>query len=128
MCHRASSRTGPGEPPLALERGSRWWTRAELCWPIRNTTPKPWRTMLGALARSLNQMAAETQGLVERLKLESARREAILSSMVEGVLAVDHNARITFCNESFTRILGLPAGNLEHRPLVELVRDPELLE
>jgi len=83
---------------------------------------------LGALARSLNQMTAETQDLVERLKLESARREAILSSMVEGVLAVDHAARITFCNESFTRILGLPAGNLERRPLVELVRDPELLE
>ncbi len=83
---------------------------------------------LGALARSLNQMAAETQDLVERLKLESARREAILSSMVEGVLAVDHASRITFCNDSFTRILGLPAGHLEGKPLVELVRDPELLE
>ena len=45
---------------------------------------------LGDLARSLNRMAEQLRELVDRLRLESARREAILSSMVEGVLAVDN--------------------------------------
>src|SRR5271169_2280389 len=42
---------------------------------------------LGALAQSLRRTAPQIRDLVERLKLEGARREAILASMVEGVLA-----------------------------------------
>jgi two-component system phosphate regulon sensor histidine kinase PhoR len=55
---------------------------------------------LGALARSLNRMAAQLRDSLERLGLESARREAILSSMVEGVLAVDREMRITFAQHA----------------------------
>ena len=62
---------------------------------------------LGALTRSLNSTASQLHDLVERLGLESARREAILTSMVEGVLAVDQDLRITFYNASFARALGL---------------------
>jgi two-component system phosphate regulon sensor histidine kinase PhoR len=83
---------------------------------------------LGALTRSLNLTASELRGLVERLGLESARREAILSSMVEGVLAVDQDLRITFYNASFARAVGLRAEIAERAPLVEVVRDPVLRE
>jgi two-component system phosphate regulon sensor histidine kinase PhoR len=83
---------------------------------------------LGALTRSLNSAASELRGLVERLGLESARREAILASMVEGVLAVDQDLRITFYNASFARAVGLRAEIPERAPLVEIVRDPVLRE
>jgi two-component system phosphate regulon sensor histidine kinase PhoR len=83
---------------------------------------------LGALTRSLNSAASELRGLVERLGLESARREAILTSMVEGVLAVDRDLRITFYNASFARAVGLRAEIPERAPLVEVVRDPVLRE
>ncbi len=86
------------------------------------------RDELGVLARSLNQMAVQLRELVERLSLEVARREAILASMVEGVLAVDHDLRVTFCNESFARLLGLVAPVPERLPLLELVRDSALRE
>ena len=83
---------------------------------------------LGALGRSLSTTAAQLRDLVDRLSVESAQREAILSSMVEGVLAVDSSLRITFANASFARAVGaanpIPAG----MPLVELVRAPELRE
>src|SRR2546422_3392138 len=82
---------------------------------------------LGALGRSLNQTAAELRKLLDRLSVESARREAILSSMVEGVLAVDSDLRVTFCNDSFARLLGRDRSVPEHRPLVELARDPGLI-
>ena len=81
---------------------------------------------LGELARSLNRMAAQLRGSLDRLSLESARREAILAAMVEGVLAVDHEMRITFCNESFARVIGAPAAIAERTPLLEVVRDAGL--
>ncbi len=83
---------------------------------------------LGALGRSLNQTAVELRNLVERLRLESARREAILSSMVEGVLAVDNELQVTFCNEAFLRAVRFVGPPPEHLPLLEVVRDPSLLE
>jgi two-component system phosphate regulon sensor histidine kinase PhoR len=81
---------------------------------------------LGELARSLNRMAAQLRDSLDRLSLESARREAILSAMVEGVLAVDDEMRITFCNESFAHVIGAPAAIAERTPLLEVVRDAGL--
>jgi two-component system phosphate regulon sensor histidine kinase PhoR len=48
--------------------------------------------------------------------------------MVEGVLAVDQDLRITFYNSSFARALGLRGEIPEKAPLVEVVRDPVLRE
>jgi two-component system phosphate regulon sensor histidine kinase PhoR len=83
---------------------------------------------LGALARTLQRMAPRIRELVESLRLESARREAILASMVEGVLAVDKDLRVTFCNNSFARALGAGSPVQAGTPLLELVRDPGLLD
>ncbi len=81
---------------------------------------------LGALARSLRRAAGEWQGLLARLELESARREAILKSMAEGVLAVDDGLRVVFCNESFARLVGARLPIPSRLPLLDLARDPSL--
>ncbi len=83
---------------------------------------------LGALGQSLNRMSTQLRELVDRLSLESARRESILASMVEGVLAVDDEMRVTFCNQSFSRAVDCQFPVPERFPLVELVREPELFE
>jgi len=83
---------------------------------------------LGDLARSLQRMAPHIRELVDNLKLENARREAILASMVEGVLAVDKDLRVTFCNNSFARAVGARIPVQAGMPLLDLVRDPGLLE
>ena len=82
---------------------------------------------LRALELSLNTMATRFRELVERLSVESARREAILSSMAEGVLAVDENLRVTFCNHSFARLMSLKGPVYQGVPLLEVARDPGLL-
>jgi two-component system, OmpR family, phosphate regulon sensor histidine kinase PhoR len=79
------------------------------------------------LNQSLRRMASRIRELVERLSLESNRRDAILKSMAEGVLAVDHQMRIMFCNQSLAHALGLRTLVEENTPLVGLVRDPALL-
>ncbi|HLH42085.1 MAG TPA: ATP-binding protein [Bryobacteraceae bacterium] len=82
---------------------------------------------LGALDHSLIRMARQTGALVERGKAEAARQDAILASMVEGVLAVDEGLRITFCNRALARLAGgrMPPGGT---PLMEFVRDTALQE
>jgi len=81
---------------------------------------------LGSVARSLRGMADQFRRMLGTLADESARRRALLAGMVEGVLAVDHDLRVTFCNSSFSR--AVQATVPEHVPVVEVVRDPELLE
>jgi len=81
---------------------------------------------LSFLGRSLHHTSDQVRGLVERLSQESDRRQAILSSMVEGVLAVDNEFHVTFCNQAFQRLFGIAKPITEPAPLVELVRDAEL--
>jgi len=83
---------------------------------------------LGALERALAGVAIELQKLLDRLRYESTRREAILSGMTEGVLAVDHELRVTFCNSAFLRAIDHRESGVEGRFLLEVVRDPGLHE
>jgi two-component system phosphate regulon sensor histidine kinase PhoR len=79
------------------------------------------------LNQSLRRMASRIRELVERLSLESMRRDVILKSMAEGVLAVDHQMRVLFCNQALSDALGLKHPVEENTPLVGLVRDPKFL-
>jgi two-component system, OmpR family, phosphate regulon sensor histidine kinase PhoR len=81
---------------------------------------------LGSVARSLRAMAEHFRGMLARLAQESSRREAILGSMVEGVLAVERSLRITFYNDAFARAVhaSVPAPN--GVSLSHVVRDPAL--
>lgn len=83
---------------------------------------------LASLERTMTRVADQIRTLLERLRFESARHEAILSSMAEGVLAVDRDLRVTFCNDAFLRAIGARKPVFEQTRLLELVRDPGLLE
>ena len=83
---------------------------------------------LGSLARSLRGMAEQFRRMLRTQSDESARRKALLAGMVEGVLAVDHELRITFCNSSFARAVKAREPLPDQTPVLEVVRDPELLD
>jgi len=83
---------------------------------------------LGSVARSLRGMAEQFRRMLGILADESARRKALLASMVEGVLAVDRDLRVTFCNSSFARAVQAREPLPERLPVVEAVRDPQLLD
>lgn len=80
-----------------------------------------------ALNQSLRRMAGRIHELVERLSQESNRLDAILTSMREGVLAVDHQMRVQFANQALENALGLKAPIARDTPLVGVVRDPAFL-
>lgn len=81
-----------------------------------------------ALNQSLRRMAGRIHELVERLSQESNRLDAILKSMREGVLAVDHQMRVQFANKALEDALGLKTPVERDTPLVGVVRDPAFLE
>jgi two-component system phosphate regulon sensor histidine kinase PhoR len=83
---------------------------------------------LGSLERSLTGVGHELRGLVSNLRFESARREAILSGMAEGVLAVDPDLKVTFCNQALLAAIGFRGSRYEGFGLLQLVRDPALYE
>jgi two-component system phosphate regulon sensor histidine kinase PhoR len=83
---------------------------------------------LGSVARSLRAMAEQFRNMLKLLSQESARRSAILSGMVEGVLAVDHDLRVTFYNEAFARAVNARTPLPENPSVLQLLRDPPLRE
>jgi len=80
---------------------------------------------LGELTRSVARMTPQVGELVNRLSMELTRREAVLASMTEAVLAVDAQLNVTFFNHSFQQAVG-DHGAAQGIPLIRMVRDPDL--
>jgi two-component system phosphate regulon sensor histidine kinase PhoR len=81
---------------------------------------------IAGLARTLNQMAAQ---LDERFRLIAEQRneqEALLSSMVEGVLAVDADERVSTMNLAAGRLLGIEPHRALGRSIQEVTRNPDV--
>jgi len=96
--------------------------------PLKKNEEQDTGNELGALELSLSGVAAQLRALVDRLRLESARREAILASMAEGVLAVDSDLRIIFSNSALLRAIGGSRRIQENTRLLALIRDTGLFE
>lgn len=94
----------------------------------QNPLPDGGPDELQALAKSMRAMANRVHGLVDRANLELSRRETVLACMAEGVLSVDRDLRVIFCNEAFAAAFGTSAATAEGRSLFELVREPALRE
>lgn len=80
----------------------------------------------GALAESLNGMAAALDEKIRHIMNQGNEREAILSSMAEGVLAVDCSERLLRINEAAAKLLSIDAAKAQGRTLQEVVRNHEL--
>lgn len=78
------------------------------------------------LSQAFRQMQAELAVRETRLAENSQRLEAVLSSMIEGVLALDAQGHVLLANQAACDMLGLAPGQLLKRKLLELVRVPEL--
>jgi two-component system phosphate regulon sensor histidine kinase PhoR len=86
------------------------------------------RDETAALARTFNYMS---ESLVEQFaQLEKDRQQlrAILSGMVEGVIALDAEQRVLFANEQAGQLVGFQSQDVVGRRLWEIVRHRSLLE
>jgi two-component system phosphate regulon sensor histidine kinase PhoR len=98
---------------------------------VPQTQPKPPGDVpaeFQALAKALRIMAERVREIFERANVELSRRETILACLAEGVLAVDAELRVIFCNHAFERAFDIPRPAAEGTPLLEVVREPLLLD
>src|SRR5690348_8362243 len=86
--------------------------------------PREFAMLRSALQRTSQHVSA----VIDQANLELARRETILAGMAEGVLAVDQQLKVTFCNEAFAEAFQTRRPLPEGRPLYEVVREPLLRE
>lgn len=76
---------------------------------------------LGEMASALNRLGFDMRQRVADLTGGQERLRAMVAGMVEGVVAVDEDDRITFSNHAARRLLGLPADGGDV-PLQDLAR------
>jgi two-component system phosphate regulon sensor histidine kinase PhoR len=81
---------------------------------------------LRELAQALEAMGQAIRQHIDALTLQRNHANAILESLIEGVIAVDGDGRIVLANPASALLLSLPAGSLAGRSLYETVRHPQI--
>jgi two-component system phosphate regulon sensor histidine kinase PhoR len=83
---------------------------------------------IAACAEALNAMAAQLREQMETIAYQSTEQDAVLSSMVEGVLTLDNHGAILDVNPSGGRMFQLEAAKVRGRPIHEVARKAALLK
>jgi two-component system phosphate regulon sensor histidine kinase PhoR len=109
-------------PLEEMRHGAERFARGELGHKIE----VPEGEELAALAEALNEMARQTQQRIRAMTHQASEQQAVLTSMVEGVLAVDTEHRVISMNRAAAALLGNPPGETSGRSLHEVVRSAEL--
>jgi two-component system, OmpR family, phosphate regulon sensor histidine kinase PhoR len=81
---------------------------------------------LAEVASDLNTMAAELDARMRTILKQHREQEAMLASMVEGVLAVNGEQRIITVNKALATMLGIDAAQVQGRALEEVIRNSDL--
>lgn len=105
-----------------MRKGADLFARGEL----NHRLDPPATFELAALAEAMNQMAVELEQRIQSVIRRRNETQAVLASMVEGVVAVDSQERILHVNEAAARFFQQSAKQLKGRSIQELMRIREL--
>jgi two-component system phosphate regulon sensor histidine kinase PhoR len=111
-------------PLEEMKEGAERFARGELSWRL----PVPETLEMGALAEAMNMMAAQLDHRIRTLMHQRNEQEAVLSSMVEGVLAIDMDERIISINEAGAELLGVEHDKAQGQSIQAVIRNTELQE
>ncbi|MFZ1932727.1 MAG: ATP-binding protein [Thermoguttaceae bacterium] len=81
-----------------------------------------------ALAETMNRMAEQLDERIRTVLRQQNERDAMLSSMEEGVLAIDNEGMILSLNAACATLLGEEAAKLQGRGVYEVIRKADLLQ
>jgi two-component system phosphate regulon sensor histidine kinase PhoR len=85
------------------------------------------RDEIGELGEIINRVSSELSHKIAQITEDRSQLQSILSSMVEGVLAVDEQGKVLLMNEALSRMLELNSP-FDGRYLYEIIRNSELNE
>jgi two-component system phosphate regulon sensor histidine kinase PhoR len=111
-------------PIVGIERIAQRFAAGELDLRV----PTPDSAELAALAGSLNQMVTQLGERIATITEQRNELNAVLSSMAEGVFAVDNRGRIVNVNPAAAELLGMDPAQAQSRPIEEVIRNADLQE
>ena len=83
---------------------------------------------IAALAETMNRMAEQLDERIQTVLRQQNEREAMLSSMEEGVLAINNEGTILSLNKACATLLGEEPAKLQGRSIYEVIRKADLLK
>lgn len=92
---------------------------------FEHRVPIPKQIELAELAQALNEMARQLQDRINTITRQHNEVEAILSSMIEGVLAVDVRNRVVSINRAAAKFLNTDPSKAKGRTVEEVVRNTD---
>jgi two-component system, OmpR family, phosphate regulon sensor histidine kinase PhoR len=78
------------------------------------------------LAKAIDFMADSLKDKIYSIKDKNTKMEAILSSVVNGILAVDSNKHILFINPMAQQMLNIIEGDVEGKHLLQVIRNNKI--
>jgi len=79
------------------------------------------------LAQAMNRMATQLNERIRTVVSQRNELQTVVSSMIEGVMAVNLDEKIMYMNEAATRQLSIGQSQVKERNLPEIVRNVDLL-
>ena len=83
---------------------------------------------LGRLAQAIDRVLSGLSARINALDKEAIQGKAILTSMVEGVIAIDKDARILSLNPTAQKIFNIKEQDAEGRLFLEVIRNNDIFE
>jgi len=122
---------------------SSWWASKTFSLPLENMKAQAQKIAKGdfssrvilnpndpvepaLLGEAINEMAYQLNQRMETVLNQKNEQEAVFSSMIEGVIAIDVNERILRLNKAAYDILEISGKNIEGMTVQEVIRNSEL--
>ena len=113
---------GISRPIEALRNGALSFAGGDLRQKLRISSTEE----IGSLAEAMNLMAAQLDARINVITRQRNEQDAILSSMMEGVLAVDMDERLISMNLAAERMLQISQEKSVGRVIQEVIRNADL--
>ncbi len=110
------------QPLEKLEEGAQRFAEGELAHKLS----LPNSLEIASLAEAMNKMAAQLDERIKEIVQQRSEREAVLSSMVEGVLAVDTNENLIMLNKAAAKMVKVSSDKVKGRAIQEIIRNTAL--
>jgi len=88
--------------------------------------PLPDIAEFASLAESLNEMGADLENRIVTIINQRNEYEAVLSSMIEGVMAVDSDEKVLNVNQAAARMLNIKTDQLKQQTVQEIIRNSKM--
>lgn len=110
------------QPLQNITRAARRMSEGDLDQKIPVNSPDE----VGILAQSLNRMAQRLKENIDEITEEKNKLQAILSSMDEGVIAIDKSGNTLSINPVVEKIFGIDNNRAQGKNIIEVIRNYEL--